>query len=249
MAAATSAHAHPEVAASVRSPSDDRAGPQVPGGVAQRRATPPAVHARRPTRRALEGYVERFDDAAAAWALRSRRVRALDRAMYLLSSWGDDGRIWIVAAAVESARVRSPRRFVALVAWLGLESAIVNLGIKRVARRPRPDTVTDHEFWLRIPSDTSFPSGHAASSALMAVLLCERSPLAPVWIVLAAGIGASRVHVGVHHGTDVAAGWLVGAGIGGAARALGRHPMFDLGSPRRHLGSVPCGPHPSAPTA
>ncbi len=185
-----------------------------------------------------EGAVERFDDAAAALALRARQVRPLDRAMYTLSQWGDDGRFWIVASAVEATRVRSPRRFVALVAWLGAESALVNLGLKRIARRPRPEIVTDHEFWLRIPSDTSFPSGHAASSALMAVLLAEGSPLAPLWVLAAGGIGASRVHVGVHHGSDVAAGWLVGAGVGLVARRLSRHPMFDLGMPAVQVGSV-----------
>jgi hypothetical protein len=73
------------------------------------------------TRARYEGAVERFDDAAAALALRARQVRPLDRAMYTLSQWGDDGRFWIVASAVEATRVRSPRRFVALVAWLGAE--------------------------------------------------------------------------------------------------------------------------------
>lgn len=166
--------------------------------------------------------VERFDDAAAALALGSRRVAPLDRAMYVLSACGDDGRFWLVASAVEAARVRSPSRFLVLVGWLGAESALVNLVIKRVARRPRPDVVTDHEFWLRIPTDTSFPSGHAASSALMAVLLSEGSPFAPLWVVMAAAIGASRVHVGVHHGSDVVAGWALGAGLGASARLLGR---------------------------
>lgn len=204
----------------------------------QRGATSPAASARTPAP-SWADVVERFDDAAAALALRSRQVRALDRTMYAVSRWGDDGRLWIAASAVEAARVRSPRRFVALVAWLGAESALVNLGIKRIARRPRPDVVTDHEFWLRIPTDTSFPSGHAASSALMAVLLSERSPFAPLWVAAAVGVGASRVHVGVHHGSDVAAGWLVGTGVGLLARRLGRHAMFDLGMPGVQVGSVP----------
>ncbi|MEZ5239905.1 MAG: hypothetical protein R2716_13465 [Microthrixaceae bacterium] len=47
-----------------------------------------------------------------------------------------------------------------------------------------------------MPADTSFPSGHAASGALMAVILSESSPMAPVWVLLALGIGASRAHVG-----------------------------------------------------
>ena len=165
--------------------------------------------------------VERLDDAAAVMALRSRRVPGWDRAMYLASACGDDGRIWIAAAAFEAARVRSPRRFAVLVGALAVESAVVNLGIKKVARRPRPAGVTEHEFWLRIPTDTSFPSGHAASSALMAVLLSERSPFAPAWVAMAAAIGASRVHVGVHHGSDVVAGWAVGAAMAAALRSTG----------------------------
>jgi undecaprenyl-diphosphatase len=166
-------------------------------------------------------WVERFDDAVAAVALRSRRAPGWDRAMYLASACGDDGRIWIAAAAFESARARSPRRFAVLVGALAAESAVVNLGIKKVARRPRPAGATEHEFWLRIPTDTSFPSGHAASSALMAVLLSERSPFAPLWVALAAGVGASRVHVGVHHGSDVVAGWAVGAAMAASLRAIG----------------------------
>ena len=160
------------------------------------------------------------DDAAARLALRAGPVRWLDRTMYVLSSCGDDGRIWILASALESARVRSPRRFVELVGWLGVESAVVNLGMKRLAARPRPVAATRHERWLRIPTDTSFPSGHAASSGLMAVMLSESSPFAPVWVTLALGVGASRVHVGVHHGSDVLAGWAVGTGFAMVARRV-----------------------------
>ncbi len=169
----------------------------------------------------------RVDDAAAALALRARRRRVVNRAMYLLSAGGDDGRIWFAAAAVEATRVRSPRRFLTLVGWLGIESAVVNLGIKRIARRPRPDVMTEHEHRLRIPTDTSFPSGHAASSGLMAVVLSQGSPLAPLWVALALGVGASRVHVGVHHGSDVVAGWAVGAGFGLLARRVGPSPRLS----------------------
>lgn len=167
--------------------------------------------------------VERFDDRAAALALRARRSPAISRAMYTLSMLGDDGRVWIVAAAVEAVRDgRSTARFTHGVAWLGVESVVVNLAIKKVAHRPRPDGITEHEHRLRIPKDTSFPSGHAASAATMAVILSEGSPLAPLWTGLALAIGASRVHVGVHHGSDVVAGWLIGAAFGVAARRTRR---------------------------
>ena len=174
--------------------------------------------------RPIARLVACIDDAAAALALRARGRPVVNRAMYLLSEWGDDGRIWFAASAVEATRVRSPRRFLTLVGWLGIESAVVNLGIKRIARRPRPDMMTEHEHRLRIPTDTSFPSGHAASSGLMAVVLSQGSPLAPLWVALALGVGASRVHVGVHHGSDVVAGWAVGAAFGVVARRVGPSP-------------------------
>lgn len=174
---------------------------------------------RRPTT-----MVERIDDGAAKVALTLRGHPRANRAMYALSTVGDDGRIWIAAAGIEAARSARPlRSFSRSMTWLVAESVTVNLVLKRVVRRTRPAVVTEHEHRLRIPRDTSFPSGHAASAATMATILSEGSPLAPLWIALAAGIGASRVHVGVHHGTDVVAGWVVGVSFGLLAR---RYPSF-----------------------
>lgn len=170
------------------------------------------------------GLVERFDDAAAKLALSARRRPRVDRAMYTLSMLGDDGRVWIAAAALEATRARSTRRFLHAVTWLAVGSAIVNGPIKMTARRPRPDPLTEHEHRLRIPTGTSFPSGHAASAATMAVILADGSPLWPVWTALAAGIGVSRVHVGVHHGSDVVAGWVTGAAFGLLALKVGPPP-------------------------
>ncbi len=166
-------------------------------------------------RQVVRARLALIDDASASLAQRSRRVGSLDRTMYLLSAAGDDGRIWFAASALEALRAEPKLgRLAHSLAWLGIESALVNLVIKKVVRRSRPVVTTVHRRGFRLPNDTSFPSGHAASGATMAVLLSHDSPLAPAWVALAAGIGASRVHLGVHHASDVAAGWLVGAGIG-----------------------------------
>lgn len=217
-----------------------------PRSIAAGSGTRPATSWRSATARTAATFgavVEQVDDLAAALALRTRQVRWLDRTMYALSACGDDGRIWIAASLVEATRTRSPRRFVELVGWLAAESALVNFGIKRVARRPRPDHLTDHEYWLRIPSDSSFPSGHAASSGLMAVLLSRSSPFAPLWVALAAGVGVSRVHVGVHHGSDVVAGWAVGVGMGLVARRASRSPSTT----GRGVAGHPLGADPAVP--
>jgi membrane-associated phospholipid phosphatase len=176
-------------------------------------------------RRSLS-MVEQFDDAVARFVLSLRRRPGPNRAMYALSSLGDDGRVWVAAAAVESLRARRPlHTFGHAMVWLGIESALVNGPMKMLVRRPRPDAPTEHEHRLRIPGGTSFPSGHAASAATMATVLSAHSPFAPLWYLLAAGVGASRVHVGVHHASDVLAGWAVGAAIGSVARRS--HPDRD----------------------
>ena len=167
----------------------------------------------------LRSAVAAFNAAGEGACRRLRASTSASRVMYLLSELGDDGRVWILATFVEATRRRRSLGWtLPPLMWLGAESAFVNLGLKRVARRSRPATVHEHDFRLRVPSDTSFPSGHAASAALMAVILSEDSPAAPLWTALALGIGISRVHVGVHHPSDVAAGWAVGAALGVLAR-------------------------------
>lgn len=163
--------------------------------------------------------VQAVDDAAARLALVLRGHRTSNRAMYLLSTVGDDGRIWVAASAVEAALSDQPkRRFGHAMAWLGIESFVVNMVVKRLVRRARPVPLTEHEHHLRIPRDSSFPSGHAASAATMATILWEPGPRGVVYVGLAGAIGLSRVAVGVHHGSDVLAGWLLGWGFGMAAR-------------------------------
>lgn len=162
-----------------------------------------------------ERVIGAIDERAAGWARVARRHPLVNRVMYTLSMLGDDGRVWIGAAVFEaSRRPRSLPSFLHTVSWLGIESATVNLGLKRVVERPRPLQLDAHAHRLRTPQDTSFPSGHASSAAAMAVILSSGSRLAPLWVTLAAGIGLSRVHVGVHHASDVLAGWAIGAAFG-----------------------------------
>lgn len=167
----------------------------------------------------LVDITHQVDAAAVALSDRLRTLPLADRTLYALSTAGDDGRIWFLAAAVEGVRRRDLRRtWSRSVGWLLLESAVVNGPMKAAARRPRPVPREGQRHHLRAPSGSSFPSGHAASAATMAVLLSDGSPLGPLWFLIAAGIGFSRVHVGVHHGSDVLGGFAVGAVFGTLAR-------------------------------
>jgi undecaprenyl-diphosphatase len=91
---------------------------------------------------------------------------------------------------------------------------VCNVGLKRLIHCPRPEP-----FVGKDPSSYSFPSGHALYSlcfygVLASVLTAhtpERTARIAIWLaaaVLVAGIGLSRVYLGVHYPSDVIAGYL-----------------------------------------
>lgn len=97
----------------------------------------------------------------------------------------------------------------------------MNVGIKSLFRRTRPPyEVHPHPLRLRRPRTSSFPSGHATSGFCAAVLLSEDDSLAPLYFAAAAVVAASRIHVKIHHASDVVAGVPLGLLIGWAGRRL-----------------------------
>jgi undecaprenyl-diphosphatase len=126
--------------------------------------------------------------------------------------------VWIVLALVATFLLhRRTLLLTALAVWAADATAY---GIKLAVDRPRPH----FEPLVRLPTDPSFPSGHAATSFAGATMLALLVPrLAPGFYVLAVAIAFSRVYVGVHYPLDVLAGAALGAAIGWAgARALPR---------------------------
>lgn len=72
-----------------------------------------------------------------------------------------------------------------------------------------------------IPDAGSFPSGHTLHAVMGAVVVAAQAPLlAPIFIVVALLIAASRVVLGVHYPSDVVAGGAIGALLGSATNLL-----------------------------
>jgi undecaprenyl-diphosphatase len=103
---------------------------------------------------------------------------------------------------------------------VGIESVIVNIGIKSLFERRRPRHQEARPHALRKPLTSSFPSGHATAAFCAAMLLSEDDPLAPVYWTAAAIVAASRVHVKIHHPSDVAGGMVIGLALGWIGRRL-----------------------------
>ena len=166
--------------------------------------------------------VDQLDAGTDALAERLRGNAAADRLFYAASTAGDWSRVWHVIALLLALRHgRSRKAALRLTVCLGAESLLVNQGVKRLFRRGRPAAPTDHPHGLRTPQTSSFPSGHASSAVLAATLLSSTHRRArPLWWALAAVVAWSRVHVKVHHGSDVVAGALLGRALGRVARRL-----------------------------
>jgi membrane-associated phospholipid phosphatase len=143
----------------------------------------------------------------------------LDRAMRGLSRAADYSRISL-AAALTLAVAGGPdgRR----AAFMGMASVattatVVNAVMKPLARRRRPDralALVPSARQVNMPVSRSFPSGHTAAAFAFAtgagrVLPWTARPL----VAIAALVGYSRVHTGVHYPVDVVAGALCGVAL------------------------------------
>lgn len=173
----------------------------------------------------LAGWVRAFDRAGDRWFDRLRGRPVADRVLYGASALGDFSLLWhLTAVARALAGPRQEKEAVRLVTALGVESVLVNGVVKSLFRRTRPDRVEHRTRKLRRPRSSSFPSGHATSGFMAATLLGQgRSrPVQALWYGAATVVAASRVHVKIHHPSDVVAGAAAGAGLGALVRRLTR---------------------------
>ena len=156
---------------------------------------------------------EPIDDAVdQAWdVLRGNPIA--DRIFYTASESANFSMVWHGLGIARAIAAGDPRIALRTSAALGLESAIVNGPLKSIFERDRPDVeVGSRPMPLRQPKTSSFPSGHASAAVVAAGYLCEGAPRSwnlPVR-AFAAVVATSRIHVKIHHATDVAAGAAAG---------------------------------------
>lgn len=156
-----------------------------------------------------------------------------------VTALGGGAFIAFVVAAI-SVFLLIERKRHALVAILVATGGGVLLSrlLKGAFERPRPDVVPH----LSIVESSSFPSGHSIIAAVVYFTLASMlvplvaSRALKIYVVtiaslLVIAVGVSRVLLGVHYPSDVAAGWLVGAAwalvCGAIMRSLQRHDVVE----------------------
>jgi undecaprenyl-diphosphatase len=155
-------------------------------------------------------------DNAIYGAIAASDTPALDSVMRRLSRTADHGKLWFGTAASlallggPGGRLAARRGLVSL----GIASGFANLVAKPLTTRRRPARQEAEELARRhvqMPRSSSFPSGHSASAFAFATGVAKAQPMLSVpLLVVAALVGYSRVHTGVHYPADVLAGAFIG---------------------------------------
>ena len=165
-------------------------------------------------------------DRAVYSAVASTPTPSLDEPLRRLSNAANNSGLWFAIAAALALAGGGAGRRAALRGTLaiGATSALVNLAVKPIWARKRPDRAgAGVPVWrnVRMPASTSFPSGHAASGFAFAAAIGQDQPWLGIALrFLAAAVGYSRIHTGVHYPGDVVVGSLIGEGTGQAVASL-----------------------------
>ena len=160
-----------------------------------------------------------LDESAVNEAFIEARTPTLDRVTAVVSEMGNT-QVLIATCLVIVAFIwwQSRQWWFAMVPALALGvEALVFLTSSLVVGRSRPDVEQlDHA-----PPTSSFPSGHtgASTAVYLAFALCAtrirhtglRVTVQVICVLVPVGVGLSRVYRGMHHPTDVIAGFAVGA--------------------------------------
>ena len=162
----------------------------------------------------LEGETTHFDEVTRA-AVHQLASPAMTTAMRGISFLGSMIFLTIATAAVIIwFATRRWGREARLFAITMSGASTLNISLKLAFKRARPEPFFD----LLPPESYSFPSGHALTSAcfygafaaLITARIKSRRTRVLIWIVCTTTfvlIGLSRIYLGVHHTTDVIAGF------------------------------------------
>ena len=160
----------------------------------------------------LKNKLKIFDDFFIELINRRMRNKYFDYLMYRLTNLG--GALFsslVIFLLIVFGDKKLQKIGVEIFVVLFFSQLIVHT-LKRLLSRERPYKILEHlnTFGIQL-KDYSFPSGHTAASFSIATTIALNIPRLSILVfVLAIIVGLSRVYLGVHYPTDVAAGFFIG---------------------------------------
>jgi membrane-associated phospholipid phosphatase len=132
------------------------------------------------------------------------------------SHLGEHGAVWLALGAagalVDGGR---RRRWVRATGTVG-GAYMISTSIKLAIGRKRP-VVEDLPHLMATPTGLSFPSSHSSSSFAAARAYGNLLPSGPLYVA-ASAMAFSRLYLGVHYPSDIAAGVALGSVLGTLGR-------------------------------
>jgi membrane-associated phospholipid phosphatase len=164
-----------------------------------------------------QSAIQKRDDYTLEY-LEAHRTPSQTRLMLFISNTNDYVNLAIPVGLLTAGIIdHNPdmRQNALYVASSTATTALLNILIKKIVKRPRPFLTNAHLTAVYQPGSYSFPSGHTSAAVSSATALIRAYPK---WYVIApsvlwsGAVGYSRMYLGVHNPSDVLAGAVLGAG-------------------------------------
>jgi membrane-associated phospholipid phosphatase len=161
--------------------------------------------------------IQQFDDRVLI-SLAARRTPEQTHFMRFMSNTYRYGEVGVPAGLLIGGIISNDYQMRQNALYMASSTAItfgLTLLVKQIIKRPRPFVRNLKIISVYQPGEYSFPSGHSSTTFSTAMAV---SNAYPKWYVIApsflwAGtVSYSRMYLGVHYPTDVAAGAILGTG-------------------------------------
>lgn len=162
----------------------------------------------------MKNKLKRFDDIFIELINRKMKHRYLDAIMYRVTNLGGaifSSLLVLILIIIGSSDVK-------LIGFEALSvlviSQVIVHALKKILSRERPYKIIEqlNTFGINL-KDYSFPSGHTTASFSIATAIAVNIPRLSILVfTIAIIVAISRIYLGVHYPTDVAAGIFLGIG-------------------------------------